>query len=147
MSYKIKSYDKEDVINNMKTIHDEIKNHPYRINETKTKGYKNLLLDLSDEWGKYQHCCKHDAIYEKKLHLFTFWFHEFNGCIESHLNEPIKSEYIPFIEAIIGITHVFVDTGDLTYTYFMDRKNCIMARYEWNEEFQDYLIVKKIQTR
>jgi hypothetical protein len=96
----------------LKQLHDEVKNHPYRINkeERYRKSYQDLLNELSSEFWK--------EVRETEYHGASNMCHDFYYCIRwLHAD---RNEDILHIERCLSTIHDFIDTGrvDTFYVYY-----------------------------
>lgn len=127
----------------LKQLHDEIKEHPYRVlNEEKHLAeYKNLLYKLSDAF--------YFAVIETKYKVAKNLVHDFNGAITNLGRDKYRYAAINdfHIEYCIGVVHKFIDTGtiDEFQTYYPDPHFLIFLgpyrKYKWNEELNGYYLV------
>lgn len=108
-------------IEKLKHTHDIIKNHPYRLYflEDDEKDYKHQLFELSRAWGDFIYTQKHDEATAKKLKQFGNWIHDYNSILcRSKGSETYWTNYFTYYEAMLQLTHSFIDTGYFDTYYY-----------------------------
>lgn len=98
--------------------HDMLKEHPYRNNFSPMweSQYKYLLYELSGAWGAFIIYSNVSEQERSLLRKFGDWIHNYNASLLC----GVKLELIPYYEAIISMTHYFLETGDLSVYYYLE---------------------------
>lgn len=107
-------------IERLKNIHGILKNHPYRLYfiEEDEEDYRHQLLELSNAWGDIIYTQKHDEETTKKLKQFGNWIHDYNSILCRRKGYDDFTNYFTYYEAMLQLTHSFIDTGDFDAYYY-----------------------------
>jgi hypothetical protein len=131
----------------LRTLHDDIKNHPWRINNNSNPvylaDYRKLLYDFLDTF--YQESKK--TIYYEKFRNGGF-YHDFRRAI-GYIGEEHNWWAIDHVDRCIQYIHMFLNTGKFNkYATFYDGchnyKSAYSLRiYEWDDIKQNYFPIYK----
>lgn len=111
-------------IDRLQKAHDDLKSCQFRMTLCKEDlpEYIAQLWELSDAWSNL--CYKVDRPeHDKKLFReFCAWIHDYNSLLlRIGRNLTRVKEWLPYFEAMLNITHVYLDTGctDVFYNPFV----------------------------
>lgn len=131
---------KETIHMRMWQIHDEIKNHPFRVTFSKEDipEYKHLLYELSAVWcDLIYHCSDHTEAEQKLYRQFGFWIHDYRQELRTYHKDTFPMEFFPYYEQMLQVTHRYLETGYMDEFYSPDavwdkdeRKLVKVSRYE-----------------
>lgn len=93
--------------------------------------YVTQLWELSDAWSQVCYFTPRKPTEDQKLfRKFCSWLHDYNaltGRIRNHpypLGYTLAKMYLPYFEAMLNVTHTYLDTGsmDVFYKPFINRE-------------------------
>lgn len=134
-------YSKTEIESRLRKLHDEIKQHPFRIGFARQDipGYKHLLYELSEEWANMAWMCT--TLSEDEAHRyrqFCRWIHDYRQNLRSWDTSSFPMRWFPFYEQVLQVTHLYLDEGLMEeyydFNYFTDkdgRRISCVERYEW----------------
>lgn len=134
------SYTKQDILSRLSKCHDELKNHPFRTSfEVRYIGdYKYLLYQLTEIWADLIWRCNELTDFEQqRFRMFDEWIHDFRQYLRTWDKETFPMQYFDYYEQMLQITHNFIDSGDHSVyynlnRYFSNKGSCVKStRYEW----------------
>lgn len=114
---------KENVLRRMEKIHDEIKQHPFRITfaTSDIAEYKYLLYELSEVWCDLIWNCPHETEEEKKLYRqFGYWIHDYRQALRTYSRNTFPMQFFPYYEQMLQVTHNYLNTGNMNVFYNLD---------------------------
>ena len=131
---------KSEAIQELRRVHDALKEHPYRYNFSKEyeKSYAKLLYDLSGAWGKLIHWSDVADDEKKLLQKYGAWIHNYNASLFGY---RVYRNLIPYYESVLSATHRYIETGDLSSFYELDYRWRNGVRYM--EPTRYYLVTKE----
>ena len=131
---------KEAIHERMWRVHDEIKNHPFRVTFS-TKDiheYKHLLYELSEVWCDLIYRCSDHTESEKKLYRqFGFWIHDYRQELRTYHKDTFPMEFFPYYEQMLQVTHRYLETGYMDVFYSPD--------VVWDNEEKRYTKVSRYE--
>lgn len=114
---------KENVLRQMEQIHDEIKQHSFRItfSTSDIAEYKHLLYELSEVWCDLIWNCHHETEEEKKLYRqFGYWIHDYRQELRTYSRDTFPMQFFPYYEQMLQVTHNYLNTGNMDVFYNLD---------------------------
>lgn len=129
---------------NLKEIHEKIKNHPYRTenNNRHIKSYKDLLYELNKKF--------YYAVVETKYQSAKNLVHDFSNAISyfDDSKHPFHIDLFLHLEECLSIIHKFIDTGKvLEFPTFYTGVNFSLPSlgrrrvYKFNDEIEKFQLV------
>lgn len=114
---------KEEALKELQDAHDAIREHPYRLSFSSglERDYNEKLYDLSHAWCDLIY--RSDVQGEERGLLLKFgdWIHNYNASL---LGYHVRRDLIPFYEAVLSVTHRYLDTREINgYCSLEYRKN------------------------
>jgi len=121
-------------------LHDNIKNHPYRLNreEKYLAVYKRLLFDLSEKF--------YEELQTSKYKNATNMIHDFNASVANIGRENYNdSMAVAHVERCLGTIHIFIDTNKVEsfWTYYTGCNHYELPRnkkYVWDDTSKKYFL-------
>ena len=133
-------FTKDEVHRQLRQIHDEIKQHPFRMTfQTRDiASYKRLLYNLTEAWCNLIWHCSELTDEEQRLYRqFGRWIHDYRQELRTWDKEKFPMDLFPYYEQMLQITHIYLDTG-IFDTYY--NPDCF-----WDEQDKRYSRVEKYQ--
>ena len=133
---------KEEALNNLRMAHDAVKEHPYRSNFSNTyeRDYAEKLYDLSGAWGNLIYLSDMPEEERTVLKRFGDWIHNYNASLCGH---RINRLLIPYYEAVLQVTHRYLDSGDLSSYWSLEYRDTGKG-YRLVVQTRFYLVTKEL---
>lgn len=106
----------------LKTIHDIIKEHPFRLSfdQTYMSDYKHCLYELSEVWSDFIYSHSKDVQKGVLLRQFGYWIHDYRQELRTYKKDYFPMQYFDYYERMLQVTHIFIETGNLDTFYNID---------------------------
>ena len=99
----------------LREAHDAVKEHPYRLNFSQSyeQDYMRKLMDLSSAWSRlvFDSDDMDDKDRSLLIKFYCGWAHNWNAMLIP--GKPFPKHYLQFYEAMLNVTHRYLDTGCL----------------------------------
>ena len=109
-------------LSRLQKAHDDLKKCRFRetFSNEDLPEYIAQLYELSDAWSNYCYRVERPEPERTMVRKFCSWIHDYNSVVlhirfRSDVN--IARYWIPYFEAMLTITHIFLDTGDMSVFY------------------------------
>lgn len=136
-------YNKKDILSRMKNIHDEIKQHPFRLafSDEYIPSYKHLLYELTEIWCDLIYHCNDLTDEEQKLYRqFGSWIHDYRQELRTYRKDSFPMEYFDYYEQMLQVTHRYIDTGEIDTFYNID---CFFTEKGREKRVEKYQLISK----
>lgn len=113
---------KKEVRSKMDRIHTEIKNHPFRngFDQKYAQDYKYCLHLMKRLWSEGLTRAEDLTPAEREtLYCFSYWYHDFTTNLGSQYSAHYPMWCNEYFEAVIQMTHRFIETGDFSEFYHL----------------------------
>lgn len=103
----------------LRRAHDDLKQCRFRstLSEEDLGEYSTQLWELSHAWTDLCWHVDRDEAEQRQMQGFCHWIHDYNGIILRARNLGVVRYWVPYFEAVLNVTHNFLDTGYMDVFY------------------------------
>lgn len=112
----------EKALDRLQKAHDDLKQCRFRTTSALEDlgEYVVQLWELSDAWSNFCWRVQREESKQKMLKNFCYWIHDYNsvvGNVRNRRDVGVARYWFPYFEAMLNVTHVFLESGDLSVFY------------------------------